>query len=121
MNREARNCIARRAVMLAFLSIAGGVLALAQNQPPAAGEYPLPIPNTGQQINPFAPTSSQFVWLNPGLPSRPNWYAGQAATSVVSPDNQTLLVLTTGYNRVYTLGVPSGSYPWSAAESNEYV
>ncbi len=101
--------------------IAWGVLAHAQSQPPAQSQYPLAIPNMGQQINPFAPTGSQFVWLNPGMTSRPDWYAGQAATSVVSPDNQTLLVLTTGYNRVYTLGVPSGAYPWNSAESNEYV
>ncbi|HTQ55923.1 MAG TPA: hypothetical protein VMI94_15755 [Bryobacteraceae bacterium] len=98
-----------------------GGLAYAQSQPPARGDYPVPIPNTGQQINPLAPADSQFVWMNPGLTSRPEWYVGQAATSVVSPDNQTLLVLTTGYNRVYTLGVPAGPLPWNAAESNEYV
>src|SRR5271166_4842322 len=112
--RETRVCSA--AVLIGW-----GVLAYAQSQPPAQSEYPLPIPNTGQKINPFAPADSQFVWLNPGMTSRPDWYAGQAASSVVSPDNQTLLVLTTGYNRVYTLGVPSGSYPWNSAESNEYV
>ena len=39
----------------------------------------------------------------------------------MSPDNRTLLVLTTGYNRVYTLGVSAGPDPWNAAESNEYV
>ncbi|MFN7997043.1 MAG: bifunctional YncE family protein/alkaline phosphatase family protein [Bryobacteraceae bacterium] len=108
-------------VFSAAVLIGWAVLACAQTQPPAQSEYPLPIPNTGQQINPFAPTDAQFVWLNPGLTSRPDWYAGQAATSVVSPDNQTLLVLTTGFNRIYTLGVPSGSYPWNSAESNEYV
>jgi hypothetical protein len=101
--------------------IAWGAPVLAQTETPAQSQFPLAIPNTGQQINPFAPTNSQFVWLNPGLINRPEWYAGQAATAVVSPDNQTLLVLTTGYNRVYTLGVPSGAYPWNAAESNEYV
>ncbi len=97
------------------------MLVYAQNHPPAAGDFPLSIPNTGQQINPLAPANSQFAWLNPGLPNRPDWYAGQAATSVVSPDNQTLLVLTTGYNRVYTPGTPAGPLPWNAAESNEYV
>lgn len=98
-----------------------GMLADAQPHPPALSEYPLSVPNTGQQINPLAPTDSQFVWLNPGLATRPDWYAGHAATTVVSPDHQTLLVLTTGYNRVYTLGVSAGPYPWNAAESNEYV
>lgn len=80
-----------------------------------------PLPNTGQQITPLAPPGSQVVTLNPGLVSRPDWLAGQAATTVVSPDQKTLLVLTSGYNRVYTLGVPAGPYPWNNAESNEYV
>ncbi|HUO32871.1 MAG TPA: bifunctional YncE family protein/alkaline phosphatase family protein [Bryobacteraceae bacterium] len=113
--------ICKQVVYAAAVLTGWGVLAYAQVQPPAQNEYPLAIPNMGQQINPFAPTGAQFVWLNPGMASRPDWYAGQAATAVVSPDNQTLLVLTTGYNRVYTLGVPSGAYPWNAAESNEYV
>lgn len=109
------------AVTMALTLTSWMALAQAETQPPAQTQYPLGIPNTGQQINPFAPTNSQFVWLNPGLMSRPDWYAGQAATSVVSPDNQTLLVLTTGFNRIYTLGVPPGRFPWNSAESNEYV
>jgi len=72
--------------------IAAAALIPAQTQPPAQGEYPLLIPNTGQQINPFAPVGSRFVWLNPGLAAAPNWYAGQAATSAVSPDARTLVV-----------------------------
>ena len=116
MNRSHKRVACSAAVLIGW-----GVLVHAQSAPPAQSQYPLVIPNTGQQINPFAPVGSQFVWLNPGLASRPDWYAGQAATSAVSPDNQTLLVLTTGYNRVYTLGGPSGAYPWNSAESNEYV
>src|SRR5579884_2208710 len=101
--------------------IAAAALIPAQTQPPAQGEYPLLIPNTGQQINPFAPVGSRFVWLNPGLAAAPNWYAGQAATSAVSPDARTLVVLTTGYNRIYTSMVPTGAFPWNNAVSNEYV
>ena len=121
MSREASYRIADSAAALIITLMSWGFLAYAQSQPPPSTEYPLTIPNTGQRINPFAPARSQFVWLNPGLTSRPDWYAGQASTGVVSPDNQTLLVLTTGYNRVYRLGVPSGPYPWNSAESNEYV
>jgi len=116
------NPVVRKHVLYAVsVLIVFGMAPCAQSQPPAPAEYPMLIPNTGQQINPFAPTESQFVWLNPGLPGRPDWYAGQAATSVVSPDNQTLLVLTTGFNRVYTQSAPTGPFPWNAAESNEYV
>lgn len=121
MNREVRTRVAYRAAALPLTLMVWVALVHAQLQPPAQSQYPLAIPNMGQQINPFAPTGAQFVWLNPGLKSRPDWYAGQAATTVVSPDNKTLLVLTSGYNRVYTLGSPSGPYPWNSAESNEYV
>jgi YVTN family beta-propeller protein len=115
------NRVCKRMAYSAAVLIGWGVLAHAQTPPPSPDQFPMAIPNTGQQINPFAPPGAQFVWLNPGLSAMPNWYAGQAATAVVSPDNQTLLVLTTGYNRVYTSSVSSGPYPWNSALSNEYV
>ena len=59
------------------------------------------LPNTGQQISPLAVEGSKFENLNPDLADNPNWLAGQAVTSVVSPDKKTLLVLTSGYNRVF--------------------
>jgi DNA-binding beta-propeller fold protein YncE len=58
------------------------------------------IPNTGQQITPTAPAGASFVPLNPGLADNPNYVAGQAVNSLVSPDGKTLLVLTSGYNLV---------------------
>jgi len=90
--------------------------ALSQVQP-----QPIPLPNTGQQITPLAPPDSRFVTLNPRLPDHPNWLAGRAATTVVSPDHNTLLVLTSGYNRVYTEGESTPPYPWYGPDSNEYV
>ncbi len=56
------------------------------------------IPNQEVQITPFAPSGAQFVLLNPGLSDFPNYVAGQAVTTVVSPNGKTLLVLTSGYN-----------------------
>jgi hypothetical protein len=50
MNRILRKRVLPAAVVL----IAWGVLVDAQIQPPAPGVYPVAIPNTGQQINPFA-------------------------------------------------------------------
>jgi DNA-binding beta-propeller fold protein YncE len=60
------------------------------------------IPNMNQWITPLAPQGSQFQplvtpWFVNGNP----WLAGQAVSSVVSPDGKTLLVLTSGYNRLY--------------------
>ena len=59
------------------------------------------IPNSGQQITPIAPTGASFVPLNPGLTDNPQYSAGQAVTTVVSPDGKTLLVLTSGYNTLH--------------------
>ena len=66
------------------------------------------LPNMGQQITPFAPQGAHFVGLNPGLVDNPDWLAGQAVTTVVSPDKKTLLVLTSGYNRVYRTNLVNG-------------
>src|SRR3954471_15677300 len=59
------------------------------------------IPNSGQQITPTAPTGASFVPLNPGLADNPQYLAGQAVTTIVSPDGKTLLVLTSGYNMLH--------------------
>ena len=58
------------------------------------------VPNMDQTITPLAPTGAQFQQLNPDLADNPSWEASHAVTSVVSPDGNTLLVLTSGYNRV---------------------
>src|ERR1700686_3376620 len=70
------------------------------------------IPNSGQQITPTAPTEAPFVPLNPGFADNPQYLAGEAVTSVVSPDGKTLLVLTSGYNMLHDAsghGIPAES------------
>ena len=58
------------------------------------------IPNQGVRITPFAVPEARFQLLNPGLKQFPEYVAGGAVTTVVSPDKKTLLVLTSGYNRM---------------------
>lgn len=58
------------------------------------------VPNQGVRITPLAVPGSRFQTLNPGLKDFPNYVAGGAVTTVVSPDHKTLLVLTSGYNRL---------------------
>jgi YVTN family beta-propeller protein len=92
--------------------IVSGALAHAQSNPPA-------LPNTGQDLTPFGTMQD----LNPGLADAPNWLASQAVTTVVSPLHDTLLVLTSGFNRIYKnpltrLPLLAG---WSLADSSEYV
>jgi DNA-binding beta-propeller fold protein YncE len=74
------------------------------------------LPNMGQQITPLAPQDSRFEGLNPDLTNKPDWLVGQAVTTVVSPDRKTLLVLTSGFNRIW-----DASNKISGPDSHEYV
>src|SRR5262245_8466509 len=79
---------------------------------PVTGEL---LPN-GQRITPTATTGAVFRSLNPDLPTRPDFIVGQAVATATSPDGNTLLILTSGFNRNANkagTGIP--------AESNEYV
>ncbi len=78
------------------------------------------LPNTGQTLTPLAPRRARFEPLNPGLADNPQFLAGQAETTVTSPDYKTLLILTSGYNSVnYTSGPTLGNQ--NNADSTEYV
>jgi YVTN family beta-propeller protein len=63
----------------------------------SAGVTATSVP-TGMQITPTAAKGSTFQGLNPGLGNYPNFLAGQAVATAVSPGGKTLLVLTSGYN-----------------------
>ncbi len=87
---------------------------------------PQAVPNLGQQITPLAVSHSTFQFLDTGfvvtdpidttVPAV-EWMAGQASSTVVSPDGNTLLVLTSGFNRVYQDGFPF----FDPLYSSEYV
>jgi len=48
--------------------------------------------------------------LNPGLPSDPGFTVGQAVTTAISPDGNTLLILTSGFNsQNFTSGPNKGN------------
>lgn len=70
---------------------------------------------TGMTITPTAARGSVFQSLNPDLPSRPDYLADHAVDMATSPDGNTLLILTSGFNR---MGNENGGI---AEESNEYV
>ena len=52
------------------------------------------------KITPTAAPGAVFQTLNPDLPGLPDFTAGQAVSTALSPDGKTLLVLTSGYNRM---------------------
>ncbi len=86
------------------------------NQVPSAQT----LPNTGQMLTPLAPRRARFEPLNPNLPDNPQFLAGQAETTVTSPDHKTLLILTSGYNLLnYSSGANLGKQ--NDADSTEYV
>src|SRR5690349_9239519 len=102
----------RAAGVTLALVISSGLTLAQQTKIPA-------LPNMGQDLTPMG----TFVPLNPGLSDHPNWLADHAVTSVVSPLGDVLLVLTSGFNRVYSnplSGLPLLS-AWSPGDSTEYV
>jgi YVTN family beta-propeller protein len=55
---------------------------------------------TGQFVTPTAPPGALQQFLNPGLPAYPNFVAGEAVRSRLSPDGTTLAILCAGHNSV---------------------
>jgi DNA-binding beta-propeller fold protein YncE len=84
------------------------------------------VPNMSQSLTPLETAGSNFQFLDTGMivtdPYDPHvapveWLAGQAVSTAISPDNQTLLALTSGFNRVY-----QGPFPlFDPLLSNEYI
>lgn len=55
---------------------------------------------TGKRITPLATRGAHFETLNPELPEFPHYRAGQAMSTAVDRGANTLLILTSGFNRV---------------------
>ncbi len=77
------------------------------------GQLPLP---TGQYVTPTLITGANLQFLNPHLANYPDFVAGIASRSAVSPDGTTLLIATNGYN---SLNDSAGKT--DPAASNQYV
>ena len=56
---------------------------------------------TGQTITPMLLDGAVQQTLNPGLPAYPNFVAGEAVRSQLSPDGTTLAIITAGQNSLY--------------------
>ena len=72
--------------------------------------------SSGQRITPTAAPRAALQPLNPGLPDFPNFVSSGGVSSVVSPDQKTLLVLTSGHNQLNDKNGVNVS-----ADSQEYV
>ena len=62
------------------------------------GLVPLP---TGQFVTPTIIKDAVQRYLNPGLAGYPNFVAGEAVRSQLSPDGSTLAIITAGQNSLY--------------------
>ncbi len=111
-----------RAALLGATMLAGYSLpALPDADGDSASTTQLPLPS-GQYIYPTAASGSTFQDLNPNLPDHPNYRAGQAMKTAVSPDGKTLLVMTSGYNNQnYSQAGASNYGQFEPSASNEYV
>jgi len=71
---------------------------------------------TGQFVTPTALEDAVQQYLNPGLPAYPNFIAGEAVRSQLSPDGTTLAIITAGQN---SLDKPDGTT--DGANSTQFI
>ncbi|HET8890293.1 MAG TPA: beta-propeller fold lactonase family protein [Candidatus Angelobacter sp.] len=99
------------ACILAFVGLSGSAIGQQKKSLATAQELP-----TGMSITPTAARGSTFQPLNPDLPDLPQFTVDHPISTAVSPDGNTLLILTSGYNRnndVKAKAIPS--------QTSEYV
>jgi YVTN family beta-propeller protein len=97
--------------------IAAALLALPARADDAHSRYQalVQLPS-GQYITPTAIPGALQQFLNPGLPAYPDFVAGTAVRSQLSPDGTTLAILCAGQNSLYK---PDGTV--DTANSTQYI
>ena len=80
------------------------------------GRQPIVRLPTGQFVTPTAIDQAVQQYLNPGLAAYPDFIAGEAVRSRLSPDGTTLAILTAGQNSLYK---PDGTV--DVANSTQYI
>ena len=75
--------------------IALGAVAFSIQARADGGAMPMQLA-TGQFVTPTAPRGAVQQFLNPGLAAYPNFVAGEAVRSQLSPDGTTLAVICAG-------------------------
>ncbi len=102
MKRSALNRLFKVSVLTSATLLAWSVRAHLQERDrgvdPQANIASLP---TGQSVTPTALDDAVQQLLNPGLTAYPNFVAGEAVRSRLSPDGTTLAILTAGQNSLY--------------------
>jgi DNA-binding beta-propeller fold protein YncE len=102
-----------RNMLAAVICLAAALASAAQQRSTPPKSQALP---TGMDITPTAAPGAVFESLDPELPAYPDFRAGGAVSTAISPDARTLLVLTSGYNVLY-----DARGKRDASASTEYV
>jgi hypothetical protein len=94
--------------MIAFATLLTPYTALSQlNYAMAGNNGTVPTP-PGLYVTPLAPLKNANQQpLNPGLQNYPNFVAGEAVKALVSPDGNTLAILTAGQNSLVSSNGPA--------------
>ncbi len=115
MSRHRQNRLLRASLLLTTV-LASPMLAHAEHNTAIDGNNgTLPLP-TGLYVTPLKLTNSVQQPLNPGLPQYPNFVAGMAVRSQLSPDGTTLAIITAGQN---SLDTAAGTA--DVANSTQYI
>ncbi|MHB1591855.1 MAG: bifunctional YncE family protein/alkaline phosphatase family protein, partial [Sulfuricella sp.] len=104
------------ALAAVLFALSGGGVGTVSAAPAAAVQTNGTQLPTGARITPTAARGARFERMNPDLPTLPDFQAGQAVSTALSPDGSTLLALTSGYNRNRS---PDGKI--DRATSAEYI
>jgi YVTN family beta-propeller protein len=113
MHTHKLNRLLTAGLLASALSMASQAAHAARPGDADSGVLPLP---TGQTITPTAIPGAVQKFLNPGLAAYPNFVAGEAVRSRLSPDGTLLAIITAGQNSLYT---PAGAT--DTANSTQYI
>jgi len=80
--------------IVAFVGLSGSAFGEQKKNTTKSQDLP-----TGMSITPMAARGSTFQPLNPDLPDLPHFTVDHPISTAVSPDGNTLLILTSAYNR----------------------
>ncbi|HEY4038206.1 MAG TPA: hypothetical protein VGM15_05245, partial [Burkholderiaceae bacterium] len=117
-----RFLLGMRTALVAAAAVALSPLACAQHENGDEAEQGAQRLATGQWVTPTAASGAIDQPLNPGLPAYPNFVAGEAVRSRLSPDGATLAIICSGQNSLYKPYTP-GDVPAvvDVANSTQYI
>ena len=115
MLRVCQNRLLKTSLLLTTILVAPHIARADHNTAIDGNNGTLALP-TGLYVTPLKLTNSVQQPLNPGLPQYPNFVAGMAVRSQLSPDGTTLAIITAGQN---SLDNAAGST--DVANSTQYI